>query len=453
MAILTHSVLNELGPDPRQNIHTIVSKASELLKCDCAAYGCLETASGDLRFRVAHKLPARPSAIRELVRRICSEIISSGKAAAVCALSSTAAVGKPARNELATGGFKSFLGYPVAVSGEISGALIALHTRRRTFSEQDRFLIGFLAGIVAIEESCHQREEALSRRVALEKMLKELSTKAIDTEDSAAFIDHGLRLIGSRMGVGGAFLWEFTPEKKSLARSHAWLAEGRAAMKPGGEQIPIESLPREFGRLMKGDILRVTDTRQMPIKQGWELLEKAGSRACLIIPLFSQEVFYGCIGLECCRGPKTWASEDVLVLQTAAEIIMRCIENRQLTHELVANRKNLEKAVARKTLALRAANRRLSEKIAAHKESIQALKQHEELSSLLKTKSSFVYQCLTPMEIQVADLVKQGFGNKQIADVLNLSRRTVEVHRYNIRKKLQLDKTHTNLKTFLASME
>jgi two-component system invasion response regulator UvrY len=57
------------------------------------------------------------------------------------------------------------------------------------------------------------------------------------------------------------------------------------------------------------------------------------------------------------------------------------------------------------------------------------------------------------MEIQVANLIKQGKGNKQIADLLNLSHRTIEVHRYNIRKKLQMDKTKMNLKTYLLTME
>jgi DNA-binding CsgD family transcriptional regulator len=77
----------------------------------------------------------------------------------------------------------------------------------------------------------------------------------------------------------------------------------------------------------------------------------------------------------------------------------------------------------------------------------------KELSSLLKTKISFVYQCLTPMEIEVANLIKQGKGNKEIADLLNLSRRTVEVHRYNIRKKIGIGKMAINLKTYLMMLE
>ncbi len=87
-------------------------------------------------------------------------------------------------------------------------------------------------------------------------------------------------------------------------------------------------------------------------------------------------------------------------------------------------------------------------KIAAHLKGVL-----DELSAVLKTKSAFVYQCLTPMEIQVANLIRQGQGNKEIADLLGISRRTVEVHRYNIRKKLQLDKSKVNLSTYLSTME
>ena len=524
LASATRSLLTELGPDPKQNINIIVCRASELLKCDSAGFGYIETATGDLRFRAAHKLPARPSMIREHARRICTEIISSNEAQAICEFSTVENDATPAAPRLAGAGFKSFLGHRVTVNGLNTGALVALHTQNRKFSEQDRGLITFLSNILAIEESRYQREEALSRRISLEKMLKDLSTKAIAIEDSAAFTKHCIKMLGTRMGVGGCFLWEFDPERKTLSSTYEWLTEGQTPQKRKLKNIPIDPLPWGVSRLMKGEVLKINDVRTVPAKRERKLLERIGVRACLIIPLFSKDAFYGFIGLECHKAPKCWASEDILILQTAAEIIMLCIENRQLTNELIASQRNLEKVVGKRTLALRKVNKRLSSGIAAHKKTISNLKHQEaelneknrtlldltnalaallnktrddfveaeenfllkfkkliapaetnslangldaahekdignlreilkQLSSLLKAKRTFAYQCLTAMEIKVANHISDGKGNKEIADLLNLSPRTVEVHRYNIRKKIGIEKRRGNLKTYLRTLD
>jgi DNA-binding CsgD family transcriptional regulator len=59
---------------------------------------------------------------------------------------------------------------------------------------------------------------------------------------------------------------------------------------------------------------------------------------------------------------------------------------------------------------------------------------------------------LTPQEMQVASLVKDGKTSKEIADVLNVSETTVNFHRKNLRVKFGLTNKRTNLRSYLLSL-
>ena len=59
---------------------------------------------------------------------------------------------------------------------------------------------------------------------------------------------------------------------------------------------------------------------------------------------------------------------------------------------------------------------------------------------------------LTPQEIHVSALIKEGKSSKEIAGILNVSEATVHFHRKNLRKKFGLHNTRVNLRSHILSL-
>jgi PAS domain S-box-containing protein len=75
-----------------------------------------------------------------------------------------------------------------------------------------------------------------------------------------------------------------------------------------------------------------------------------------------------------------------------------------------------------------------------------------EIISPFARRLSSKYLSLTPAEIHIANLVREGKNTKEIGQLLNLSPRTVESHRQSIRDKLGLKHRKANLRSHLISI-
>ncbi|WP_170065239.1 PAS domain S-box protein [Methylovulum psychrotolerans] len=68
------------------------------------------------------------------------------------------------------------------------------------------------------------------------------------------------------------------------------------------------------------------------------------------------------------------------------------------------------------------------------------------------TDISSAFRQLSPVEVQVASMVRQGLPTKLIAATLKISAGTVGIHRKHIRKKLGLDNQAVNLRSYLLGL-
>jgi DNA-binding CsgD family transcriptional regulator len=67
-------------------------------------------------------------------------------------------------------------------------------------------------------------------------------------------------------------------------------------------------------------------------------------------------------------------------------------------------------------------------------------------------KLTSMYMHMTPGEMKVASLLREGKTSKEIAEILNSTERAIVAHRLNLRKKLHLNRK-ANLRTYLLSLQ
>ena len=76
----------------------------------------------------------------------------------------------------------------------------------------------------------------------------------------------------------------------------------------------------------------------------------------------------------------------------------------------------------------------------------------KEIISPFTRKMSLKYLNLTPTEIRIANLIRHGSSSKKIAEIQNVSPRTIDTHRKNIRRKIGIQGQRGNLRSHLLSL-
>lgn len=167
-------------------------------------------------------------------------------------------------------------------------------------------------------------------------------------------------------------------------------------------------------------------------------------------------------------------------LSTALELAEECVERTKAEEALKASQELLEteqKALAEKNIALKEVLKQIeSEKksiehhfaknverillpiidklkkrsTSLETEYINLLEKNlRDIASPFLEKLSMKYSCLTPRELEISNMIKNGLSSKEIAGLLNISTLTVHRYREYIRKKLGIANKSVSLASYL----
>jgi len=429
-----------LDPDPERNLRLIVRHTAKWLRCECAALGFSEEQAEKIRFRAAFRLDPPPSPARETAREICRALLLKGKPCAA----SGACPPNPR--------FRSFLAHPVLLDGRACGALLALASRERRFEEEELSLMGFLSSLAASEEGRRRAEAAAQRLAALEAAIAAVDSARREATSREDYLERCLRALPGALGADGAF---FLAEH---AGARAPLEIRFFPPQPGERPTPVtmnstleETLRRspENRRLAPGEpvILEAKATLPRP------LFARRGVKAWVLSPLGRNGRVSGLLGLEL-RGRKArfepcWAR----VAAAAAGLLGLGLEEIAFREGIASLRQTVREVV--EILDSEHAKDPAAEASppAGEPMLLEIERSLRRLAESVRGKRRFAYRDLTPTEIRVANLIREGRSSKEVAERLGLSPRTVHTHRYNIRKKLNLCGGSKTLRTHLCAME
>lgn len=141
---------------------------------------------------------------------------------------------------------------------------------------------------------------------------------------------------------------------------------------------------------------------------------------------------------------KTASLEDA---NTALRVILKNMGEERVNFEknIMANLKELVFPFIEKLKA---------KKLSVEQKDLVALIENylgEIVSPFLRSVSSR-FSNLTPREIEIISLIKEGRSTKEISEILGTAQRTIDFHRNNIRKKMGISSKKTNLRTFIMTM-
>ena len=221
-------------------------------------------------------------------------------------------------------------GFEVQYQKRDGTAIDTLMSARPLKYENEDCLIAVVTDITELKGA----QEALKKRLAYEKMLTDISTRAILIEDISRCLDECLEIMGKTLHVGRIYIFEYHHGPGTADNTFEWVSDGIAPQKENLQGLSMKKYPWWMEMMNNNKIINYKDIEDIPGGPEKELLRSQNIKSILVVPLFANNAFYGFMGFDECLYHRKWLDEDVDILKTTAQIISNAFESKQAKEAL-----------------------------------------------------------------------------------------------------------------------
>ncbi len=221
-------------------------------------------------------------------------------------------------------------GFEVQYQKRDGTAIDTLFSARPLEYENEDCLIAVVTDITELKGA----QEALKKRLAYEKMLADISTRAILIEDISRCLDECLEIMGKTLHVSRIYIFEYHHGPGTADNTFEWVSDGIAPQKENLQGLPMEKHPWWMEMINNNKIINYQDIEDIPGGPEKEILRSQNIKSILVVPLFVNNAFYGFMGFDECLYHRKWLDEDVDILKTTAQIISNAFESKQAEETL-----------------------------------------------------------------------------------------------------------------------
>jgi len=369
---------------------------------------------------------------------------------------------------------RSYLGCPVHLNGELHGSLMAFDPEPRDFDASQILMIKLLAILIAFVEAYREVQQFFEGRLneskALNDQMLQLSPAAIYTidlreqrfmavneymcrstgyteEELLAMKPYDLLTAGSRQ----RFFQRWERIDAGLPVSSDMELEIRTrdgAIKWG--QFHVRHLYKD-DRIIGANVVahfvteqkRARDELSRYRRQLEELIQSRTAELARTNVLLREEIVRRTEATEKLR----ISSDSLKEMNTAMRVLLnKRTEDYRHAEEII--RMNLKELID--PYLERLENSGMSR---SQRQLIDVIRMNlNEVAGSSTPVLSSKYYMLSPNEVQVVNLIRKGKTTKEMSRLLNVSVRTIEAYRNNIRKKFSLKNKKINLRTYLSSL-